>query len=217
MSDNKLPYVRWFPSDYLAAIRGMRSNEVGIYTILLNEMYERCEPLPNNVEMLSRRCGTSKAIFKSVLKMLIAEKKIIVIDEKLWNKRVEKEFKFRRTRSQSSKRAAEIRWEKHNEINDDVMQPQCESNANGMREACVEDAKPETRNQKPERIKIIKPFFFLMSFGRYIRGRLARKKRVKNMKLLCVILQQKRKLLKPLKCMQNRSRGQSLLNILKHG
>lgn len=153
MSDNKLPYVRWFPSDYLAAIRGMRANEVGIYTILLNEMYERCEPLPNNADMLSRRCGTSKTTFKSVLKMLIAERKIIVIDEKLWNKRVEKEFEFRRTRSQSSKRAAEIRWEKHNEINEDGMQPQCERNASGMREVCVEDAKPEARSQKPETIK----------------------------------------------------------------
>lgn len=141
--ENKQPFVRFYASDWLAGTRGMKANEVGIYITLIAMMYERCEPLPEDHKRLSRQCGCSPAVFKSVLEMLFDDQKIIRIDDGLWNNRVEKEFKWRQKNSQQSKRAADVRWEKDNKNNGNGMPAQSERNAGGM-----PNHKPETISHK---------------------------------------------------------------------
>ncbi|WP_336288177.1 YdaU family protein [Bartonella sp. CB60] len=87
-----LPYVCWYQNDFLGGVRGMRAHEIGIYTILLNEMYARGRPLELSVERLARLCGCDKRTFVNVLEMLIAEGKILNLANGLWNKRCENVF-----------------------------------------------------------------------------------------------------------------------------
>lgn len=141
---NKLPFIRWYASDFLAGTRGMKAAEVGIYTILLNLMYEQCKPLPLDIDYLSSQCGCRKAAFNKVLEKLKIRDKIIIKNGGLWNERVEKEFNFRAKKSSIATHNALKRWEKPNEINSNSMQTQCNGNANAML-----NQKPYTRNQKP--------------------------------------------------------------------
>ncbi|OPB32209.1 hypothetical protein BAR153v2_011910 [Bartonella sp. AR 15-3] len=84
-----LPYVCWYQNDFLGGVRGMRAHEIGIYTILLNEMYARGRPLDLSSERLARLCGCDKRTFESVLEMLITEGKILHLANGLWNTRCE--------------------------------------------------------------------------------------------------------------------------------
>ncbi|ENN90248.1 YdaU family protein [Bartonella bovis] len=90
-----LPYVCWYQNDFLGGVRGMRAHEIGIYTILLNEIYARGRPLDLSPERLARLCGCDKRTFISVLEMLITEGKILNLTCGLWNKRCENVFRER--------------------------------------------------------------------------------------------------------------------------
>ncbi|MCZ2328855.1 YdaU family protein [Bartonella sp. F02] len=82
-----LPYVCWYQNDFLGGVRGMRAHEIGIYTILLNEIYARGRPLDLSEERLARLCGCDKRTFVTVLEMLISEGKILNLANGLWNER----------------------------------------------------------------------------------------------------------------------------------
>lgn len=103
--EQKRPYVRFFASDWLAGTRGMNAAEVGIYITLIALMYERCEPLPEDHKRLARQCGCSPKVFSATLEILIDEEKITRSESGLWNKRVQKEFDFRATRSEQAQMA----------------------------------------------------------------------------------------------------------------
>lgn len=90
-----LPYVQWFQDDFLGGIRGMKAMEIGIYTVLLNEMYNRGVALDQSDERLARMCGTDTRSFKRVLDMLIGDEKIIRLNCGLWNLRCENAFSSR--------------------------------------------------------------------------------------------------------------------------
>ena len=90
----------------------MTATQIGVYTILINEMYERCEPLPLDHRRLAWQCGCTKPTLKKVLDSLIADGKIEIKNDGLWNFRVEKEFISRQKRVATSKRNINARWEK---------------------------------------------------------------------------------------------------------
>lgn len=133
MSD--MPWVRFFPSDWLAGTRGMSAVETGIYITLIATMYERGEPVPEDQKRLARLCGASGPAFRKALDSLVSEGKITRADGRLWNNRVAKEIEFRAEKSQLGSRAANARWEK--KLNDnkgggdaDALHRQSERNAN---------------------------------------------------------------------------------------
>ncbi len=128
----KQPYFRFFASDWLGGTRGMRATEVGIYITLIALMYDRAQPLIEDPKRLARQCGCTPKTFIEVLETLVEDEKIIRLDDGLWNKRVEKEFKWREKSSTTAREAAQKRWGKPNEINDADMPAQCDSNADAM-------------------------------------------------------------------------------------
>ena len=143
---SKLPWVRFFPSDWLAGTRGMSACEAGIYITLIATMYERNEPVPEDQKRLARLCGASLSSFRKALDMLIDDGKIQRTSDGLWNERVEKENSFRAEKSQVGQQNAIARWgKKYNKNNgrDDAiaMQRQCNGNAN---------QKPDTRKKKED-------------------------------------------------------------------
>ena len=144
MSD--LPWVRFFPSDWLAGTRGMTATETGIYITLIASMYERGEPLPEDMGRLARLCGASIAVFKATLIMLVDEGKIIRVEGGLWNNRVGRESDLRDEKSEVARQNAKSRWSRSNRK---TQQKQSQENADALRTQCQNDAiqKPETRYQ----------------------------------------------------------------------
>lgn len=141
MSKQAMPWVRFFPSDWLGGTRGLSASEAGIYINLIAMMYERGEPLAEDTPRLARLCGASNAVFKAALARLVDDGKIVRLDAGLWNDRVAKEQVYRSEKSTVGKQAAEKRWQKN-------QQNQHEDDANAMRTQCVGNADSEA--QKPE-------------------------------------------------------------------
>nr|WP_313010760.1 DUF1376 domain-containing protein [Brucella intermedia] len=116
----KMPWVRFFPSDWLGGTRGMSAVETGIYITLIATMYERGEPIVEDHARLARLCGASNSAFKKALDTLIDEGKITRIEAGLWNDRVEKEQVYVSERIDGARRAgrasAVSRHEKHAEL-----------------------------------------------------------------------------------------------------
>ncbi|WP_455480548.1 YdaU family protein [Bartonella sp. B12(2025)] len=119
---SRLPYVCWYQNDFLGGVRGMRAHEIGIYTILLNEMYARGRPLELSVERLARLCGCDKRTFVNVLEMLIQEGKILNLAGGLWNKRCENVFQEREKLLEQKSFAGRSSAKKRKKINDKIQQ-----------------------------------------------------------------------------------------------
>ncbi|WP_455481808.1 DUF1376 domain-containing protein [Bartonella sp. B35(2025)] len=117
-----LPYVCWYQNDFLGGVRGMRAHEIGIYTILLNEMYARGRPLKLSVERLARLCGCDKRTFVNVLEMLLREGKILNLAHGLWNKRCENVFHERTKLLEKKSLAGHSSAQKRKKINAKVQQ-----------------------------------------------------------------------------------------------
>lgn len=111
-----LPYCTWYQDDFLGAVRGMKAAEIGIYAVLLNEMYERGEAIDMPPDRLARLCGTTKKTLLATLEILVDEGRIIELDCGLWNVRVQKIFVQRRKNSASNSEAGKKSAEKRNEI-----------------------------------------------------------------------------------------------------
>ncbi|WP_208436961.1 YdaU family protein [Bartonella taylorii] len=124
---SRLPYVCWYQNDFLGGVRGMRAHEIGIYTILLNEMYARGRPLELSVERLARLCGCDKRTFTNVLEMLIEEGKILNLAGGLWNKRCENVFQERAKLLEQKSFAGRSSAKKRKEINAEIQQLRNES------------------------------------------------------------------------------------------
>lgn len=136
---SEMPWVRFFPSDWLGGTRGMGAAETGIYITLVATMYERCEPIPEDHKRLSRLCGASNSAFKRALEDLVSEGKILRVEGGLWNERVGKENVYRSEKSDVGFQAAEARWKGKRSKNNTT------GDANAMQSQCVGNA-----NQKPE-------------------------------------------------------------------
>ncbi|GAA4664582.1 YdaU family protein [Bartonella pachyuromydis] len=117
---SRLPYVCWYQNDFLGGVRGMRAHEIGIYTILLNEMYARGRPLELSVERLARLCGCDKRTFVNVLEMLIEEGKILNLANGLWNKRCEIVFQEREKLLEQKSFAGHCSAKKRRRINAEI-------------------------------------------------------------------------------------------------
>lgn len=139
---SKMPWVRFFPSDWLGGTRGMSAVETGVYITLIATMYERGEPIAEDHSRLARLCGASNSAFKKALETLLGEGKIVRVDAGLWNDRVEKEQVYLSDKSEVGSRAANARWQRKDKENNgcddaDALQTQCQGNAN---------QKPDTRD-----------------------------------------------------------------------
>jgi uncharacterized protein YdaU (DUF1376 family) len=87
-----LPWVRFFPSDWLAGTRGLSAAETGVYITLIMMMYDRGGPLTDDAPRLARLCGSQVNHFNSALAALIEQGKLYRTDEgALFNQRVRQE------------------------------------------------------------------------------------------------------------------------------
>ncbi|WP_244836585.1 YdaU family protein, partial [Bartonella birtlesii] len=158
----RLPYVCWYQNDFLGGVRGMRAHEIGIYTILLNEMYARGRPLELSVERLARLCGCDKRTFTNVLEMLIEEGKILNLAHGLWNKRCEAIFQERAKFLEQKSFAGQCSAKKRKEINATLQQllntPARDDEQNSQAQKREEKETPNGVSQKPLFLITTEPF-----------------------------------------------------------
>ena len=140
------PFIKFYPSDFLAGTSGLSPAERGVYITLLCLIYEADGPVERDDARLSRRCGSPKAAFKRTLDALIDEGKIVETDGMLSNKRAEKAIVDRRNRSQTATHAAHQRWTAQSEK---TQTNQRGEDARALPEQCRSDAS-QNQNQKPD-------------------------------------------------------------------
>lgn len=145
---SKNPWVKWYSADFLNGIADMDPNQIAVYSVVLNRIYDNEGPIDDDVERIARRCNMRPTSCKKAVDTLVESGKLIRRDGVLSNSRCEKEIKSRQKLAQKSSESARSRWgnrdENPNENNDDVMQPH-------MPNECEGDAyqKPEARTRKP--------------------------------------------------------------------
>jgi len=145
------PWVKFYPSDWLAGTRGMSAAETGIYITLIATMYERQEPIKEDVGRLARACGSSNSAFKKALDVLVEDGKIERTDGLLWNNRVGRECEKRSEKSEVASQSAKRRWSTSDEKDQQKQQPE---NANAEKTQCERNAnqKPDTRSQIDKKV-----------------------------------------------------------------
>lgn len=117
---SKLPWVRFFPSDWLTGTRGLSAAETGVYITLIMMMYDHGGPLAaDDPTRLARLCGTGTTRFNAALTLLIKQGKIVrTADGELFNDRVRAEHEARIKFGNQQRSRIETGWEKkRNKIN----------------------------------------------------------------------------------------------------
>jgi uncharacterized protein YdaU (DUF1376 family) len=111
---NGPPWVRFFPSDWLAGTRALTAAETGVYITLVAMMYDRGEPLPGDDPVaLARQCNLTPGRFEAALARLVDAGKIFRTDDGgLWNERVQREHEVRLQNANRHRQSAFTRWEK---------------------------------------------------------------------------------------------------------
>lgn len=135
------PWIKFYPSDWLAGTRGMSATEAGVYINLIAMMYESEGYLTLDMTRLARLCGATGPVFKRAFDALVDTGKIVIHGDQITNNRVLETLLIRTEKSGLAKQSANSRWaKKDNENNDGV-------DANAFETQCESDAyqKPDTR------------------------------------------------------------------------
>jgi len=139
------PFIKFYPSDFLAGTSGLSPAERGVYITLLCLIYETDGQVPRDDARLSRRCGSPKASFKRTLDALIDEGKITERDGMLSNERAEKVIVDRQNRIQNATHAAQQKWDAQRKKSE---QNQRQDDAGAVPEQCPADAnQSQSQNQ----------------------------------------------------------------------
>lgn len=120
-----VPWVKWYAGDFLNGIAELEPNEIAVYAVILNRIYDEGGPIPDDTAKIARRCNMRPTSCQKAVDALVAAGKLRRTDGHLTNRRAENELKSRQEVSDKSSRSASARWgkrdENKNNINDDAM------------------------------------------------------------------------------------------------
>jgi uncharacterized protein YdaU (DUF1376 family) len=112
-SKSKTPWVRFFPSDWLAGTIGLTDAERGIYITLICMMYESPDGwIKDDRTRLRHYCSSTNRYFSRMVDNLIEQGKLIAVDGRLTNQRVQEERSKAAQMHRKVKNAARARWSK---------------------------------------------------------------------------------------------------------
>jgi uncharacterized protein YdaU (DUF1376 family) len=106
------PFIKFYPSDFLAGTSGMSPAERGVYITLLCLIYEADGPIAFDETRLARRCGAPRNVFSRLLEALVMDGKLTLEDGFLSNRRAEKALADRHLRIKNSTMAASKKWKR---------------------------------------------------------------------------------------------------------
>lgn len=88
------PWYRRFPDNFIAGTVGMTLEEKGAYSLVLDLMYVRGGPVPDEPRYIAGVCNCSVRKWNAIRDRLISLGKIHVVDGYLMNDRAEKEIEI---------------------------------------------------------------------------------------------------------------------------
>lgn len=86
------PWYRRFPDNFIAGTAGLTLEEKGAYSLVLDLIYVRGGPIPDEPRYIAGVCNCSVRKWTAIRARLIETKKIVVVDGHLTNARAEKEL-----------------------------------------------------------------------------------------------------------------------------
>ena len=108
-----LPWFRFYHAEYQLQTRGMKSSEKGVYVDLLVVMHEWGEPIPENIQMLSRATSTTVSAFKNAFETLLARGAIFRTgDGRLWSTASQRQRDEQEKQSEQQREKSSKRWQK---------------------------------------------------------------------------------------------------------
>lgn len=143
------PWYKRYGADFVHGTLGMSLEEKGAYSIVLDLIYDRQGPIPDDARYIAGACGCSVRKWNAIRERLIAIGKIVVRDDTISNFRAEKELensaKTSRKLAESGRKGGEKSGETRRENKEN----------NNLAEARLEKKRsiarvPEARGQKPE-------------------------------------------------------------------
>lgn len=145
------PWYKRYGQDFVFGTMGMRLELRGAYSILLDLMYDRNGPLPDDESYFAGVMGITKGRWRKIRKELVELEKITLIEGAISNPRTEEELAARAAFSQERSISGQKGGQKRakNDQNLRKINPENEAvinNNNGLEEAEVKQA----RNQSPK-------------------------------------------------------------------
>lgn len=124
MTKARIPFFRFYPSDFMNGVRGLSAQEVGVYTMILCRIYEESAPIEYHALRLATYCGMREKTFVQVLEKLIDLGKISLKNGMISNSRAEDEITSRandlKINSKAGKASAEKRQQNQQKISTGV-------------------------------------------------------------------------------------------------
>lgn len=90
---SRRPWYKRYPSDFIAGTIGLTAEEKGVYSTILDLLYDRGCPIIDDPRELGRICGCSTLRFKQVRDKLAGLQKIVLREGKITNPRFENQQK----------------------------------------------------------------------------------------------------------------------------
>ena len=91
-----LPWYRRFPDNFIAGTVGLSLEEKGAYSLLLDLMYVRSGPVPDEPRYIAGVCNCSVRKWNAIRQRLLDLGKVTVVDGCLTNRRAEEEIEIAR-------------------------------------------------------------------------------------------------------------------------
>ncbi len=85
----KAPWIKWEAAAFLNGIVGMTAEEIGVYTLILNLIYDKGGPIKDDRVRIARRCLMRPTSFEKVFSRLVEDGKLSVKNGLISNARAE--------------------------------------------------------------------------------------------------------------------------------
>ncbi len=90
MSDR--PWYKRYPQDFILGTMGMPLEHRGAYSLILDLIYDRAGPIPDDIKWLAGLCGVSVRKMGVIRQALLISQKIVIRGDVISNRRAEKEI-----------------------------------------------------------------------------------------------------------------------------
>jgi uncharacterized protein YdaU (DUF1376 family) len=113
--DDRMSYVQWHIRDFLQGVRGLKPDQIGIYTIVLLLIYDSMGMLRDEDRFVAGHCQVDVRTYRKIRQQLIDAGKVYEADGYLYNNRAQAEIAKFCEGAKKKREAALAREEKKRE------------------------------------------------------------------------------------------------------
>ena len=149
--DDRMKYAPWNLRDFLRGVQGLRPDEIGIYAIILNLLYDTMGQLKDDDYYIAGHCKCEVRYYRKLRKELIAAGKIYEADGYLYNNRAMAEIaKFCETSKRKREAAAQRELQKREAREAIKLREQQQSEMQGQLASQAPDARLSRASRAPD-------------------------------------------------------------------